>query len=111
MDKCNAHEISVEELHRVLISKDDSYFILDVRQPWECNLVSIAHAVNIPVSQLEEELDLIPRDKKIRVICHHGVRSLWACSILEKNGITDVKSVRGGVDLYAQICDTSLKRY
>ncbi len=86
--------------------------ILDVREPWEVAKVCLPGSVNIPVNQLEDEIDALRSEEKtIFVICHHGIRSLWACLTLQKNGITNVRSVRGGIDLYAQSCDTSLKRY
>ena len=45
------------------------------------------------------------------VHCHLGQRSLEAASYLIGHGFTNVRSLRGGIDLWAQEVDPSLARY
>lgn len=103
-------EVTVTDLSNALALGEGC--VLDVREPWEFTRVSIPGSINIPIDQLEDAIDFLRAEEKtIFVLCHHGIRSLWACLTLQKNGITKVRSVRGGIDLYAQSCDTSLNRY
>jgi rhodanese-related sulfurtransferase len=52
-------------------------------------------AVNIPLGQLRDRLDELPRDKTINVFCRSGQRSYYATRVLLQNGF-DVKNISGG---------------
>lgn len=65
-------------------------FYVDVRTPAEFAQGSIKNAVNIPLSQIENQLNQFKGKKRIVVFCRSGARSANAKSILEKNGITNV---------------------
>ncbi len=72
-------------------------FILDVRQPAEWNNAHIAGATLIPLDQLPNRLNELPRDKAIVVVCHSGNRSAQGRDILLKAGFTQVTSMVGGM--------------
>jgi NADPH-dependent 2,4-dienoyl-CoA reductase/sulfur reductase-like enzyme/rhodanese-related sulfurtransferase len=61
-------------------------FLLDVRNPGELVLESVADAVNIPLGQLRASLDKLPRDREILVICRSGQRAYYATRVLQQNG-------------------------
>lgn len=88
------------ELDSVLA--DDKSFILDVRTAEEFALGHFEGAVNIPVDELRGHLNLIPKDRKIYVNCHSGLRSYIACRILMGNGY-DCYNFSGGWRLFAAI--------
>ena len=71
-------------------------FILDVRDPIELAVESIPGAVNIPLNQLREHLDELPRDKEIQVICRSGQRAFTALRILLQHGFK-ARNVSGGM--------------
>lgn len=81
------------------IDKEKS-LLLDVRTPMEYKLGSIEGAVNIPVDELRERLDEIPKDKDVFVFCQVGLRGYLACRILTQNGYTRVKNLSGGYKTY-----------
>lgn len=85
--------------------------LLDVREPWEFAITHIPGSINMPLGTLCDNAYHLPKNRAIITICHHGVRSLRACLILQKDGITRVKSLRGGIDLYTRTCDGTLKLY
>ena len=58
-----------------------------------------------------DNLDLIPYNKKIIVICHHGVRSANVVAFLMQNGFKYVYNLTGGIDKYAIEIDKTIKRY
>jgi NADPH-dependent 2,4-dienoyl-CoA reductase/sulfur reductase-like enzyme/rhodanese-related sulfurtransferase len=74
----------------------DGAFLLDVRQPVELVVESVPGAVNIPLNQLRERLDELPRDREIRVICRSAQRAYYATRILLQNGFT-ARNISGGM--------------
>jgi rhodanese-related sulfurtransferase len=93
------------------ISKGESdFFLVDVRGEKEFDKCNISGSINIPLTELEENLDKFP-EKDIIVICHYGIRSIQGASILIKNGIKNCYSLKGGVELWAQIIDKDMLRY
>ncbi|MGQ9917954.1 MAG: FAD-dependent oxidoreductase [Bryobacteraceae bacterium] len=60
--------------------------ILDVREPGEHHAGAIPGAVNIPLGQLRERLEELPRDREIQVICAVGQRAYYACRVLRQHG-------------------------
>lgn len=73
--------------------------VLDVREPSELEgeLGHLAGVIAVPLGQLRDRLDEIPRDRPIAAICRSGRRSAQACAILQKGGVTDVANVTGGM--------------
>jgi rhodanese-related sulfurtransferase len=70
--------------------------ILDVRDPFELAVEKVEGAVNIPLGQLRDRLDELPRDRTIHVFCRSGQRSYYATRLLLQNGF-DVKNISGGM--------------
>ena len=61
-------------------------FLLDVRQPVELAVESVAAAVNIPLGELRARLDELPREREILVICRSGQRAYYATRMLMQRG-------------------------
>lgn len=87
--------------------------LLDVRQPWEHEMVAIGGSVLIPLGALGEraEEEIVDVDRPIVVYCHHGVRSLQACLILRSLGFVSVRNLAGGIDRYSREVDPSIATY
>lgn len=71
--------------------------ILDVRSQQEWKERHIPDSRNIPLSQLKERIDEIPKDRRIAVHCAGGYRSSIAVSLLDQNAITNVIELAGGI--------------
>lgn len=71
-------------------------FLLDVREPAEIAKGMIPGATNIPLGQLRDNLDKLPKDKEIVVYCRVGIRGFNAERILKGNGF-NVKNMTGGI--------------
>jgi len=78
---------------------DNKDFIIDVRRPAEIARGAIPRAVNIPVDEIRERLNELPKDETINLSCAVGVRSYIASRILQQKGF-DVKSLSGGYSTY-----------
>ena len=69
---------------------------IDVRTPHEYQLGTIPGFINIPVDELREHLDELPKDKPIVVTCAVGLRGYLAYRILIQNGFSHVRNLSGG---------------
>ncbi|MBS1804623.1 MAG: FAD-dependent oxidoreductase [Acidobacteria bacterium] len=81
--------------------KRNGEFLLDVRDREEvARFGGLLEAVNIPLTELRDHLDELPRDRKILVFCQKGQRGYLAACALKGSGFDDVVNLRGG---YAQV--------
>lgn len=75
--------------------------LIDTRTPSEFALGSIRGAVNIPLDDLRDRIDEVPRDRKVILFCAVGLRGYLAQRILLGRGYTDVWNLSGGYKTYA----------
>lgn len=77
----------------------DAVTLLDVREAEELSgdLGSVDGAVHIPLGQLRDRVEEVPRERPVVCLCRSGRRSAQACTILEKAGWTDLANVSGGM--------------
>ncbi len=73
--------------------------LLDIRTKTEYENGSIEGFINIPVDELRENLDKVPKDKKIYLTCQVGLRGYIGARILEQNGY-EVYNLSGGYRFY-----------
>ncbi len=111
------HEISVPDLQEKLKAsasklKEESFYLLDVREPWEAELCCLPGARLIPMGEMpsraHQELD---PDAHIVVYCHHGMRSLSVVFWLREQGFERAQSLAGGIEAWARTADQSMARY
>lgn len=74
----------------------DDAFLLDVRQPVELTVESVPGALDIPLGELRQRLDELPRDREIHVICRSAQRAYYATRVLMQNGFK-VRNISGGM--------------
>ena len=79
------------------ISKDS--YILDIREEDETLCGTIPGANSIPLGQLRNSLDKLPKNKEIIVYCKVGARGYLAELILRSNGF-NVKNLSGGYEIW-----------
>lgn len=77
--------------------------LVDVRNPTEIGVLgTIDEAINIPVNNLRENLDRLPKDKTLIVFCAVGLRGYVAYRMLTQLGYT-VKNLSGGYTTYQMV--------
>ena len=105
------YEITPEEL-KSLRDVGEDLTVLDVREPWEVEVASIADSKHIAMGDIparfNQELD---PDNHIVVLCHHGVRSMNVTAWLRQQGFEKVQSLQGGIDRWARQIDPSVPVY
>jgi hydroxyacylglutathione hydrolase len=70
--------------------------VVDVRARSEWAAGHLPHAANIPLGELEERLDELPRGGPIVVHCQSGARAAIAASLLAARGVSDLRLYGGG---------------
>jgi len=86
--------ITLEELAN--LSSD--IFVVDVRGVWEQPQLEIEHVLHAPLHEIADYVKEIPTDKKVYVVCQHGVRSKAAIEYLEKEyNFKNLINVEGGM--------------
>jgi molybdopterin/thiamine biosynthesis adenylyltransferase/rhodanese-related sulfurtransferase len=93
-----------------LAARADDFILLDVREPWEAEIVSLPGAVLIPLASLEDEIEGLDATKAIVVFCHHGIRSAVARDLLATRGF-EATHLDGGIDAWSRQVDPGLARY
>ncbi|MDQ3281710.1 MAG: molybdopterin-synthase adenylyltransferase MoeB [Acidobacteriota bacterium] len=83
--------------------------LVDVREPHEWSAGHIEGATHIPLAQVPQRLNEIPKDRDVVMICRSGGRSARAQEYLLQNGYTRVKNMVGGMMRWATDVDGSVK--
>ncbi|SDC57908.1 Rhodanese-related sulfurtransferase [Terribacillus halophilus] len=81
-------------------SKDKHVQFIDVRTPGEFNGFHSKPFKNIPLSNLQNKMDTLDKDKDVVVICQSGMRSAKAAKMLKKQGFNKIYNVKGGMSAW-----------
>ena len=87
-------EISAKEALEQIENPD--VLFLDVRNEEELPKISLSNSIQIPLADLEENLDQLDPNKMLLVYCQSGMRSKKAVEILKKHSFLKVQSIAGG---------------
>jgi NADPH-dependent 2,4-dienoyl-CoA reductase/sulfur reductase-like enzyme/rhodanese-related sulfurtransferase len=96
---------------RELVENDA--FIVDVREEDEYQAGHLINSVNIPLSELRERTDEIPKDRPVYLHCRSGQRSYNAVLALQGRGYDNVINVSGsflGISFYEYFLDQTTDR-
>lgn len=74
--------------------------LVDVRTPEEFATGTIEGAINVPLDEMRQSLDRIPKDKPVVLYCGVGLRGYLASNILRQHGFKDVRNLVGGLKTY-----------
>lgn len=104
-------DITVQKLRRWMTQEPDSVFILDVREPFEFEIAAIDGATLIPLRQVTARAHEVPTDRRVVVVCHHGVRSAAACQMLSASPALRLYNLQGGIDQWSLQINPEVARY
>jgi len=98
-----------------LQAQEERPLVLDVREPWELQVASLAPGdfdlVAIPMNQVPARLADLPQDRPVACLCHHGMRSQRVALFLAQQGYTDVANIAGGIAAWSQERDPAVPQY
>ncbi|HEV8049768.1 MAG TPA: rhodanese-like domain-containing protein, partial [Thermoplasmata archaeon] len=85
--------------------------LVDVREPGEWAIAHLPHARLVPKGSLAARFRFLPKQRAIVVYCKSGRRSADAARFLLDHGFPNVRSLRRGIDAWAETVDPSMPRY
>lgn len=101
------HIDGVKHIHPLgLSTSPDGFVLVDIRENEEINPDDTElhiSQLHIPTSLFSSSLDLIPTDKKIVIMCAHGIRSVRICSWLMGFGFENVLNLDGGFAIWMKL--------
>ena len=89
----NSTDVEASDIEKLVKNKE---FLLDVREEYEYQDGHIKGAVNLPLREILEKRDTLPKDKDIYVYCRSGHRSADAVNFLKSLGFEKVHNIEGG---------------
>jgi rhodanese-related sulfurtransferase len=84
---------------------------LDVREPYEISTASLPGTLNIPMREIPNRVEELPKDKEMVVMCHHGMRSMQVAGFLAQRGFDKIYNLSGGIDAWSKEVDPSVPVY
>ncbi len=105
-------EISCRDLQQRLLN-GDRLLLVDCREQQEHALGTIPGATLLPMSQLAQRQNELAgqESRPIVVYCHLGIRSQRVAAWLREQGFSEVQSLAGGIDAWAEQIDPQMTRY
>lgn len=76
--------------------------LFDVREPYEYQAGHIPGVKLIPMNDVPNRINEIPRDKTVILTCRSGNRSGQVADFLRKQGFTNVHNMQGGILAWQQ---------
>ncbi|MEG0855666.1 MAG: rhodanese-like domain-containing protein [Terrisporobacter sp.] len=91
-------EISSLQLNDLILKKK-KFLLLDVRTEEEYSAGHIPNSINIPLHDLDSQIDhLAPyKDEKVIIYCRSGKRSLAAALLLQESGFKYLYNLTQGI--------------
>ena len=84
-----------------MVRENKDFVLLDIRTEGEMSVVALQtpNAIEVPLNKLFEtkNLDKLPTNKPIVVVCHSGSRALLASIELKKIGFKNIRLLKGGL--------------
>lgn len=104
-------EISARELNESL-KQATGPCLIDCREPWENEHACLPGSTLVPMNDTPNRLEeLRQMEGQLVVYCHHGIRSRQVVEWLHAQGLTNSRSLAGGIDAWSLEIDPDMPRY
>jgi adenylyltransferase/sulfurtransferase len=91
--------------------RQESFVLLDVREPFEWDICRIEGAKLIPLGQLPSRMSELDSADEIVLQCKSGVRSARALRLLQEAGFGKLSNLEGGILAWSDQVDSSIPKY
>jgi adenylyltransferase/sulfurtransferase len=109
--QANPDEVTVQEMKRALDNPALGIKVVDVREPYECEIARVNGVSLIPLGDLPKRFTELDPNQTIYLHCKVGGRSLKAVQFLKEQGFKYVKSVNGGIAAWSDEIDHRVAKY
>jgi CoA-disulfide reductase len=96
--------VETVQWHEIDEIVENGGLLIDVREPIEREMGFIPGSINIPLGELRNRMEELPKDQTIYVTCQVGLRGYLGSRILMQNGLK-VKNLDGGFKTYSCVYD------
>jgi hydroxyacylglutathione hydrolase len=80
-----------------MLSSKEAPLLIDVRTPRERQQKFIDGSLSVPLNQLSQRANELPKNRELLVYCAGGYRSSIAASLLQQRGFAGVREIAGGI--------------
>ena len=94
-----SNEKTIKEIEAEAVLNEmtnDEILFLDVRNVDELPKLNFKNGIQIPLMNLENEMDKLNPNQTIYIYCQSGIRSKMAVEQLQKKNFKNIKSISGG---------------
>src|SRR5213080_3206514 len=102
--------ISVHDVKHKMDARE-AFQLIDVRETFEYEIARIDGAKLIPLGEIADRADELPREQLIVVHCHSGQRSAQAVRLLRQRGFSNIYNLEGGIDAWSEQIDPTVPKY
>src|SRR5438128_5627723 len=102
--------MSAHELKQKMDTREP-FELIDVRETFEYEIARIDGARLIPLGEIAERADELPRNRPIVIHCHSGRRSAEAVRLLQQRGFGNIYNLEGGIDAWSDQIDPGVPKY
>ena len=102
--------MSAHELKQKMDAREP-FELIDVRETFEYEIARIDGARLIPLGEIAERADELPRNRPIVIHCHSGRRSAEAVRLLQQRGFGNIYNLEGGIDGWSDQIDPGVPKY
>ena len=93
----NSTNISIDEL-KEMYNSNTQFQVIDVRDEWEQPRINKSNVLIAPLDELDDFVEKIAQDKKVVIICQHGIRSVDALETLKREyDFNNLINLKGGI--------------
>ncbi|MEH7505849.1 CoA-disulfide reductase [Neobacillus drentensis] len=101
-------DVETVQWHEIDEIVNQNGLLIDVREPIEREMGYIKGSINIPLGDIRDQLNRLPKYETIYVSCQVGLRGYLAARILSENGFK-VKNLDGGWKTYSSVFNQTKK--
>ena len=102
-------EISVVDAAKSM--HQEKVVLLDVREHSELAICKIKEAIHIPLDEIPQIIELLPRNVPLIIYCHHGMRSRSVVDYLRTLGFDNALNMTGGIHSWSMQIDPEMQKY
>lgn len=101
------------DVHALADMRSDgiAHTVLDIREPFEIAICALADSVSVAMQEVPQQLEALPRENPLIVVCHHGARSAMVTEFLRSSGFDNAWNLAGGIDAWAALVEPDMPRY
>ena len=111
MSKTEIDQLEVEAFQLWMNGGEEAFYLIDVRPEQDFEFCHIEGAVNVPFDRLQTEFRSFPQDRKLVMMCHHGITSQKVCQLMLEFGFENIYNLVGGIHAWSEKIDQNIPTY